>query len=523
MKKLLIIIATLALFALLFAGCGKNSAGTIRASLSSDPETLDPRKITETEGHMIANQIYEGLVTFNDKDEVVPACAEKWEISADGLTYTFHLRPGMKWSNGDPLTANDFEYGIKSGLAPAFASPYADILYYIKNAEEYNTGAIKNADTVGVKALDDSTLQIVLKAPCAYFVSVTAYPTYSPVNKNSDFSKVDKIICNGPFKVISWTRNGKIETVKNDNYYDAAKVKTSALTFAISSDNNTLFQMFKSGQIQFMEAAPIIEVRNLIKDGTVKPVPQLSTYYLDLNNNKAPFTDPRVRKALNLAINRKLLVEKVTRAGELPATAWIPSGAADATPGSDFRKVGGDLFKDNDVATAKRLLAEAGYPDGKGFPAVTYSYNTNDKHKAIAEAIQEMWKNNLGITIKLQNEEWKVFLNSRRTGDYMIARDGWSADYPDAYAFMSLLLKSSPQNNVKYANSEFDTMIDTSSNETDMTKRYALLHAAEQHLIDDMPVVPLYYYSQIPVVAKNLKGVVQNALNNYYFKTAYTE
>ena len=525
MKRTIALALALIMAATLLAGCGSkdNGKNILKIGLGGDPAALDPRKIEESVGHFVANQIYEGLVTYNDKCEAVPACAEKWEVSADGLVYTFHLRQGLKWSNGDPLTAKDFEYGIKSALAPAFASPYASILYFVKNAENYNTEKTKNADDIGVKAINDTTLQITLEAPCPYFVSVTAYPTYYPVNQKSDFSKVDKIVCNGPFRITDWTRKSDIDLVKNDQYYDKDAVKLDGMNLALTDDNNTLMQMFKTGQVSFMEKAPVAEIDKLIKDGLCKPSPQFSIYYYDFNNKKKPFDDVRVRKAFNLGINRQLLIDKVTKGAQQPALAWVPYGAPDAAPGSDFRKVGGNFYKDNDIEAAKKLLAEAGYPGGKGFPEVTLKYNTNDAHKAIAEAIQEMWKTNLGVTVKLQNEEWKVFLDTRKQGDYDIARDGWNADYPDAYVFACIFTAGNDQNNAKYLNKNYDSLINSSRVEADPAKRFQLMHEAEKQLMEDMPICPIYFYSGTPVYSPKLKGVIENSLNNFYFKTAYME
>jgi len=529
--RLLVLALIIALVATTAAGCitARKSVGKhLRYSVGTEPETLDPRKSTGKPEAICEAQIFEGLTTLAAGDVPTAAAAERWEISADGLTYTFHLRANARWSNGDPVTAHDFEYAWKSTLSPALGCKYAYQLYYLKNGESYNKGQT-TADAVGVKALDGRTLQVVLEKPTPYFLALTAFNTYYPVHRatvaaNENWATDPKtLIGNGPFRITNWGHNSKIEFAKNEFYWDAAKVKMAKMEFVLTDNATTELNLFENNQIDMGGNAPPGEIPRLLREGKLSLFPLLATYFYSFNVTRPPFADIRVRKAFSLAIDRDAIVRNVTRAGQQPALAWVPPGLADAAPGSDFRKIGGDFFRDNDVAEARRLLAEAGYPDGRGLPPITLIYNTNEGHKAIAEAIQEMWRKNLGVNVTLANQEWKVFINARTQGDYQVARHGWVGDYPDPMTFIDMFTAASGNNDPQYRNPVYEELVRQAKESNDQAVRMRLMHEAERMLMDEAVIAPIYFYTEGILIKPNVKGYVRSVTGQIYFKEAYLE
>ncbi|MGE5578234.1 MAG: peptide ABC transporter substrate-binding protein [Syntrophothermus sp.] len=532
-RNLLLVMALVAVLAfgsagMAFAAAAKPAKNqTLTFNDGTEPETLDPNKSTGIPEAIIEINLFDGLTRLDKTDRPVAAIAKSWEISKDGLEYTFHLRDA-KWSNGDPVTAYDFEYSWKRALAPETASEYAYQLYYIKNGEEYNTGKIKDANEVGVKAVDAKTLKVTLRAPTAYFLSLVAFPTYLPLNKKAVeaggdtwYTKPETLVSNGPFKLAKWAHQDRIELVKNPTYWDAKNVKLDKLVMYMVEAESTELTMFETGQLDLGHYPPRPEMPRLIAEKKVKFTPYLGTYYYFLNVNKPPFDNPKVRRAFALAINRKQIVEKVSKAGELPAMAWVPYGIPDAKPGTDFRKVGGEYFKDNDVETARKLLAEAGYPDGKGLPPIEILYNTNENHKAIAEAIQEMWKKALGANVTITNQEWKVYLQSRDEGRYQVARAGWIGDYVDPMTFIDMMMTDNGNNDSFWGDKKYDELVKVAQTTTDPKKRYKAMHDAEKILMDAMPLIPIYFYTN-PVLQKDyVKDVIMSMLGFYDFKYAW--
>ncbi|RPJ20414.1 MAG: peptide ABC transporter substrate-binding protein, partial [Planctomycetaceae bacterium] len=383
----------------------------VRFNSGAEPQYLDPNKSTGVpEGH-VQMALFEGLTRLDAKEQPVPGIASKWVFSNGGKTITFTLRPA-KWSDGSALTAYDFEYTWKRALSPELASEYAYQLFYLKNGAAYNSGKAK-AEDVGVKAVNAITLKVDLEAPCSYFLSLCAFHTLYPVKKaivekypNDKWTLDPKtMVTNGPFKMTAWKHNSYIDVVKNPYYWDAVHVKLEKIRFTLVENESTILTMFDTGVIDMTDTVPVAEIDRLRKEGILRIAPYLGTYYYMFNVTKAPLDNPKVRKALAMAIDRNAIVTNITKAGQLPAMAYVPGGVPDV-PGAkgDFRTMGGAAyFKDNDVETANKLLAEAGYPDGQGFPAIEILYNTTEAHKKIAEAIQEMWKKNLGISVTLTN------------------------------------------------------------------------------------------------------------------------
>lgn len=561
MKKMLVAFLLLCMVAGTLAGCGTKNSGTtgssdmaadqtVRYNLGVEPGSLDPALAVGNPELGTLIQLFDGL-TRNDKNNVPqPAIATSWDVSQDKLIYTFHLRDA-KWTNGDPVTAQDFEYAWKRALAPGTSGDFAYQLYYIKNGEAFNKCMVENGlyyaskvdangkmvadtskpfdvDSVGVTALDDKTLKVTLEGPTPYFIDLTTYPTLFPVDKkvveaNPKWAaSPSTYVCNGPFKLTEWIHNDHITMVKNDTYYDAAAVRLKTVIYDMVEDPSTALTMYQSGQLDAAADVPSSELKSLIASGDAQILPYLGTYYLIFNNSKKPFNDPRVREALTLAINRQQIVDNVTKGGELPAMAFIPYGFPDATPNSDFRKVGGDAyFKDNDVATAQKLLADAGYPGGKGFPAFTYLMNTSSRHKTIAEAIQEMWKKNLGISCTLKNEEWGVFLQDRDNLNYDVARAGWTADYMDPNTFLDLYITGGGNNDLGWSNATYDQAIADEKATADETTRLKDMHLAENTLMKDFAICPIYFYTNPVLLSKRVKDFYQGSIGFVDWKYAY--
>lgn len=531
----ILVLAVVMALSMVFSGCGKKAEPpakpavpqVITYNLSTEPETLDPAASTGKTEATVQMALFEGLTRLDKDNQVIPGIAEKWDISEDGLKYTFYLRDA-KWTNGDAVTAYDFEYAWKRLLDPEMANEYAYQAWYIKGAEEYSNGEGKIED-VAIRALDAKTFEFELHTKTPYFLSLTAFPNLYPVNKavaeaNKDWhTAVETFVSNGPFKMTSWEHNQKIVLSKNESYWAADSVKLETINMVMIESADTELTMFDTDQIDIAETTPTVETARLIAEGKATVYDDLATYYYMFNVNKKPFDDVRVRRALTLAIDRQSIIDNVTQAGQKPALAFVPGGIPDAEPGKEYREVGGDLFKE-DVAEAKRLLAEAGYPDGKNFPAVELLYNTSEGHKKIAEAIQEMWNTNLGIQVTLTNQEWGVYLQTRKAGDYQVARAGWGADYIDAMTFMDMWVTGGGNNQTNWGNAEYDRLIDVAKKNSDNAVRQQAMHDAEKILMEEMPILPIYFYTNVNMYKPWVKDVVVPIIGGYQeFRWAYVE
>lgn len=536
-KKIILIIFSI-LSTLLVAGCGggdkqaekaTDKEQIVRYNVGAEPKTLDPALSTGLPEGTILLQMFDGLTRYNAKQEIKPALAESWEVSEDGTVYTFKLR-AAKWSNGDPITANDFVYSWLRSLEPERASEYAYQLYYVKGAENYNTGKGKKED-VAIEAVDEKTFKVTLNAPAPQFLGLTAFQTLYPVNPKMDkknpkwASEPDKYVSSGPFKMVSWEHNQKIVMEKNPNYWDAASVKLSKLEVYLIDNTETATNMFKTGQLDFQDDVPVQELAALKASNSKELViaPDTSCYFYRFNVTKKPFDNPKVRRALTLAINRQELVDKVTQAGQKPAFALLPYGFIDAD-GKDYRQNGGNFFKE-DIAEAKKLLAEVGYPDGKDWPKVTLTYNNMDLHQKVAEAIQQMWKKNLGIDVTLENVEWQVKLDRENSLDYQIMRAGWSPDYLDPMTFTDMFVTKGGNNDTGWGNPQYDELVKKANAAgNDSKARMEAMHQAEKLIMDELPIMPIYFYTNPALVKTNLKNYIIPPFASYAdFKWAYVE
>lgn len=535
MKRILALILTLAAIITVFTGCGSaaNTGGkAISATIASEPKTLDPSLNNAVDGGNYILCAFEGLTTIGKDGTIVAGAAEKWETSTDGLVWTFHIRKDAKWSDGKDVTANDFIYSWKRTVNKDTAADYAYYVYFIKNGEKINAGEA-DMDTLGVKALDDKTLEVTLENACPFFTEIVAFPALVPQREDIVANNASKwaldpatYVGNGPYKLTSWEHDSKITFEKSDTYWGKDSIVAPKIEWYLMNDQNAILSAFKNGQVAYAKNIPTDELAAEKDAGNLKILPLLGTYYIDLVNSKAPFDNPKVRKAFSLAIDRNYLVEKVKKGGETPASAFVPYGIADVKQDPDFRTTAGEFIStkpedyEKNVAEAKKLLAEAGYPGGKGLPKITFGLNSGSGHEPVAEALQQMWKENLGVEVEILAQEWNVFQQSRKDGVYNINRNGWLGDYMDPSTFMDMFTTGNGQNNAKYINKQYDEKISAARKETDTAKRIQLFHDAEKILMEDAPIAPLYFYTEPVVISKDLQGIVNTKLGFVLFNWA---
>ncbi|WP_260287536.1 peptide ABC transporter substrate-binding protein [Peribacillus aracenensis] len=505
-------------------GSGDSSGSKVlNVNNSSEPGSLHPANAQGTHESWILEHTFEGLTKKTEEGKIVPGSAESWEISEDGLTWTFKLKDGLKWSNGDPLTATDFEYAWKYALKPETAADYAYQLYYLKGGEAYNSKKGKEED-VGVKATDEHTLVVTLEQPTPYFLDLTSFYTFYPINKkvqeeNPKWALDAKThVSNGPFKLTEWKHKESLKIEKNENYYDKDKIKLDAVNFALIEDENTAWQMYQSGELDIAYPLPVDVQGQLVNSGDkeFKNGAELAVYYYNFNTKVKPFNNAKVRKALSMAIERKKITENVAQGGQKPAFGVIPPGIPDAT--GDFQENTGDLFKEN-VAEAKKLLKEGLAEEGmKELPEFSILYNTLDSHKKIAEAVQGMWRDNLGVEVTLENAEFQVKLDREKAGDFEISRAGWVGDYVDPMTFM-LWETDGAYNDAGWSNKEYDSLLKKAKSTMEPKERMAALHKAEEVLIEEMPILPVYFYTKPYMVKSNVTGVYApiNAYPNFIY------
>lgn len=544
-KKICALLLTAVLGTSVLAGCGgsDSSSGSSEQNLihnlGTEVKTIDPALNNAVDGSIVIANAFEGLYRMDENLKPVPGVAESYTVSDDKLVYTFKLRKDAKWSDGKEVTAEDFKYSWTRALDPKVAADYAFQLYYIKGAEEFNTGKGK-AEDLGIKVVDPQTLEVTLKNPTPYFLELTAFPTYMPVrkdiveaNKDTWTQKADTYVSNGPFKMTNYTMKDSYEFVKNDNYWNKDSVKLDKLTFKMLADETAAYAAVKNGEMHVSDKVPSVEIEKGKEEGLVQIFDQLGTYFyaINVNNNtdkldskvREALSKKEVRQALNLAINREQIVKEVAKGGQVPAWSFVPKGIK-SEDGKEFADKKYWTPEDNDanIAKAKELLEKAGYKDGKGLPEFELAYNTDEGNKAIAEAIQQMWAK-IGVKVKLTNQEWAVFQDARKNGNYQIARHGWVGDYLDPMTFLDMWMTGLGNNDPKFANKDYDELIRKAMKETDVAKRKEALRQAEDILMDEMPIIPIYYYTQVKAVDSKVKGFVVSPLGQVYYDKAYLE
>jgi oligopeptide transport system substrate-binding protein len=495
----------------------------------SEPQGIDPHIVTGVPEHHILISLCEGLTIPNPfDDENLPGAAESWTVSDDGKIYIFKLRKNGKWSNGDPVTADDFVWSWQRILTASLGSQYPDMLYYLEGAQEYHTGETNDFSTVGVKAIDSHTLEVKLKAPTPFFTGLLSHYSTWPVHKetvlkhgsiddrNGEWTRPGNFVCNGAFSLKSWELNNKIVVEKNPMYWDASTVQLNEIHYYPVSNVMTEDRMFRAGQLHVTSTLPSQKCPVYIEEGNpdLRIDPYMGTYFYRLNTTNPNLNDIRVRKALAYSIDRKLLVEKVTKCGQIPAYSFTPPGSNGYEPTTSI------LF---DPALARELLAEAGYDSENLFPKLEILFNTNEDHRKVALAIQQMWQQNLGIEVELVNQDWKVYLSREMVGDFQVSRAGWIGDYQDPNTFLDLMRPNRGNNKTGWENYEYDSLVAKANSTNDQALRYQLLDEAEKILIENMPIIPLYTYVRSYQLSPDVKGYNPHILDHHHPKFIYLE
>lgn len=553
MKKKLISLLLVATMAVGLVACGSdaasdstnNAGGTETADVATpaatgdkelavqigpDPETIDPALNSAVDGGNMLLHAFECLLTVGQDGTLQPGQAETWETSEDGLTWTFHLRDGLKWSDGTPLTANDFVYSWQRVCDPAVAAPYAEtVLGMVKGYDEAIAGDIT---ALAVSAPDDLTLVVELSAPCSYFGSLAAFATLSPVQQatveaNGDAWAVapETYVSNGPFYMTEWVPGSHITFSKNPNYWNADAIKLDRLKFLLIEDSNAAYSAYQTGEALMIKDVPTEEIPSLEGNGEFYVDPIIGTYYLSLNLTEEVFQDARVRQALSLAIDREYVAGTLMQGTYTAASNFMGPGWVD-TDGSEFmaNANGGQPYIDvtdyeGNLAKAKELLAEAGYPDGEGFPTISYTTNDAGYHKVVAEYLQQAWAE-LGITLDVNIVEWASFTPMRRAQEYDAARNGWVGDYSDPSNMLELFYSSNGNNDGKFSNAEFDAAIDLSRTTLDAAERSQALHTAEDILMEEAGCIPVAYYNDFWLQSDKITGSWHSAYGYWYFMYA---
>ena len=503
MKKILMVAAVLLVALALVPVNSFANKGEFTICNVAEPQGLDPALIQGVPEHRIYMSIFEGLVGTKAEDaSPVPGVAKSWKITNDGKTYTFNLRK-TTWSDGVPITAHTFVKSWLRFLDPKTAAPYAWFPnMFIAGAEDYNSGKA-GPEAVKIRAIDDYTFQFDLVGPLPYVLGALAHysfgiaPLHAIEKHGADWTKPENFVSNGPFIVEKWEPQSKLTCIPNPKYWDKDAVSLAKVTYLPIDDENTAHNVYLNGEADWNTSVPIDQIENAELRDDFQVGPYLGTYYYTINVKEKPFDDVRVRKALSMAMDREALVTKVTKAGEIATGNMVPDMAG-YTVINGARK---------NIAEAQKLLAEAGYPGGKGFPEFTVLYNTNENHKKIAEYIQSQWAENLGVSIKLMNQEWKTYLASRRQHQFQVARAGWIGDYQDPNTFLDMFMTGGAMNGGQYANAEFDALVKKAATMADGKARMDTLRKAEQIFIEqDQGVIPIYHYVSKGMIDLNKWG-----------------
>lgn len=521
-----------ALMGLGLASCGDRERATDVAAREgillfgngSEPKGLDPALVTGVPENHIISSLIEGLIAYHPTNDLEPepGMAESWEHNGDYTEWTFHLRDA-KWTNGDPVTAGDFVYSWERMLTPALGAEYAPMLYVLKGAQPFHEGKTTDFATVGARAIDDKTLKVTLEGPTPYFLNMLKHYSFYPVNpraveehggmadRGSGWSTLENYVGNGPFKLKQWVTNQVIEVEPNPGYWDAKTVKLKGIRFYPVENAATEETMYRGGRLHITSTVqpdkiPVFKEK---MPNELKIQPYLGSYFYRLNVTRKPFDDVRVRRALAMSIDKQLLVDKVTKGGQLAATGFVPPGI----PG----------YKESDLVPfdpdrARALLAEAGYPGGRGFPTAEILINTSEAHRKIAEAVQAMWRQNLGIEVGIYNQEWKVYLDSQTNLDYDISRSAWIGDYVHPSTFIDMFTTGNGNNDTGWGNPEYDRLVKQAQVAQSEQERLDMLHEAEDILLTDMPIIPTYWYTRVYLIDPRIKGWDPKLLDNHPYK-----
>ena len=502
----------------------------LSVQVGPDPETIDPALNSAVDGGNMLLHSFECLLALDENGQLVPGQAESWETSEDGLTWTFHLRDGLKWSDGSDLTANDFVYSWKRVCDPMVAAPYAETV--LSMVEGYDKAIEGDLDALQVVAQDDNTLVVTLSTPCSYFGSLAAFATLSPVQEATVTANGDAwatsaatYISNGPFYVSEWVPGSYIMMTKNPYYWNADAIKLDGIKWNLIEDSNASYSAYQTGEVLMIKDVPTEEIPSLKDSADFHVDPIIGTYYLSLNLERDAFKDARVRKALSLAIDRDYVANTLMQGTYSPADNFMGPGWIDMD-GTQFKDNanGGQSYIDvnnyeADLEEAKQLLADAGYPDGEGFPSISYTTNDAGYHKVVAEYLQQAWAQ-LGIDLKVDIVEWASFTPMRRNGDFDIARNGWVGDYTDPSNMLELFYSTNGNNDGKFNNADFDAAIDLSRTTLDSAERSKALHTAEDILMEETGCIPIAYYNDFWLQSEKITGSWHSPNGFWYFMYA---
>ncbi|MBT3410627.1 MAG: peptide ABC transporter substrate-binding protein [Halieaceae bacterium] len=502
-----------------------NREGILHFGNGSEPQGLDPHVVTGVPENKLIRALFEGLAVKNPYTlEPEPGVAESWDISEDGRIITFHINPQAKWSNGEAMTAGDYIWSWERALSPKMGNLYAYMLFPIVNSEAYAKGKITDFDEVGVKALDDQTLQVTLNESTPYFIQLMDhYSTFAvhpetiekhgkKTDRFTKWTRVANMVNNGPFNLSEWKLNRRIAMVKSDTYWDRDNVKLNGVVFYPTENIVSEERMFRVGQLHYTQGIPLdkIPVYQAMEDTPYIQAPYLGTYFYLFNTTRPPVDDVRVRKALSMSIDREKLNNTVLQKTNVAAYSITPPDTMGYNPPRLF---------DYDPALARTLLADAGFPDGEGWPGLELVYNTSESHRKIAVALQQMWKDALNIEVTISNQEWKVYLDSVTQMDFQIARRGWIGDYVDANNFLDLYLTDGGNNNTGFSDPRYDEMIlKLAPQAQTREERYRIFYEAETMLMEQMPILPVYTYTSKHLIHPSVKGLPSNLMDSLNLK-----
>ena len=502
----------------------------LSVQVGPDPETIDPALNSAVDGGNMLLHSFECLLAVDENGQLVPGQAESWETSEDGLTWTFHLRDGLKWSDGSDLTANDFVYSWKRVCDPMVAAPYAETV--LSMVEGYDKAIEGELDALQVVAQDDNTLVVTLSTPCSYFGSLAAFATLSPVQEATVTANGDAwatsaatYISNGPFYVSEWVPGSYIMMTKNPYYWNADAIKLDGIKWNLIEDSNAAYSAYQTGEVLMIKDVPTEEIPSLKDNADFHVDPIIGTYYISMNLERDAFKDARVRKALSLAIDRDYVANTLMQGTYSPADNFMGPGWIDMD-GKQFKDNanGGQSYIDvnnyeADLEEAKQLLADAGYPDGEGFPTISYTTNDAGYHKVVAEYVQQAWAQ-LGIDLQVDIVEWASFTPMRRNGDFDVARNGWVGDYSDPSNMLDLFLSTNGNNDGKFNNADYDAAIYRSRETLDPTERSKALHDAEDILMEETGCIPVAYYNDFWLQSDKITGSWHSPYGYWYFMYA---
>jgi oligopeptide transport system substrate-binding protein len=523
---------------LLLAACARrdtavslgNRAGVLHVGNGAEVQSLDPHLAGGSVDHNVLCALFEGLITLDEATfQPRPGAAERWEISPDGLTYTFHLRPAGRWSNGDPLTAADFLYSFRRALTPSLGSEYKDALYPVRNAEAFARGQLPNFSVVGFRAHDDTTFEITLTRPTPHFLTVLRTNVCFPVHaasverdgarfddRTAKWTRAMPFVTNGPFRFREWKDGQHLIVEKNPHYWDAAKVRLNEIHFHPGESTQAQELAFRAGQLHTTWDVPLSKVEAYRKESPklLRVEPYFESYFLRFNTKHRVFSDFRVRRALSLAIDREAIVKNILRSGQVAATGLTPPGLAGYTPPA--------LVK-HDVAAAKQLLIAAGFPGGQGLPPFELVTISSEINQRIAEAVQQMWRRDLGVEAQITQKEFKVLLDVFDTLDYAVARGRWIAEFPDPLTYLSIFTTGNGVNGTGFADPRYDAMVAAANAERAPAARLAALREAETYLLLQMPIAPIYWGSRTTLVAASVRGWKNSPLGFHNYKDVWLE